>query len=333
MKNKLIVSASSLFALFLWSNSSFAACYLYNPNSFNPQDVIMDMGTVTINPDAAVGSILANKSFTMNGRDKYGYCNNGGGSVIGVLDKGTPLSPISNTYETGVAGIGIRLYRDAGEIQAFYPHERIITNDSEISLNAGTFKVEIIKTAATTGTGKLSSGRYSTYYTNGTGRSKPVLTSTLNADGITIVNPTCIYRDGSDGQTVELDSVGTKELTGVGSVAKQKNFWIKLSCNGGSTNDQKLNLTFAYTPDSSAGTNGVMKNTTGPGYATGVGIQILKDDATTKVKNGDKLFVTTITKLTKPNPELNLKAQYYQTAAQVTAGKVYATATVTISYE
>lgn len=192
---------------------------------------------------------------------------------------------------------------------------------------------EIIKIGPITQTGALTSGLYSTYYLDGDGPNLPALTSRLNANGIIITNPTCIYRDNTDGQTVELDKVGARELTGVGSVAKQKDFWLKLSCNGGNTKDQKLNLTFAYTPDPNAGTNGVMKNTTGTGYATGVGVQILKEDATTKVKNGDKLLVTTVTKNTASNPQLKLKAQYYQTATQVTAGKVFTTATVTISYE
>lgn len=333
MKNKLIVSASSVFALFLWSNSSFAACYLYNPNSFQPQDVIMDMGTVTINPDSPVGTVLASRSFPMRERTKYGYCNNGG-KIIGILDQGRPQVPnINNTYETNVAGIGIRLYRDAGTIQTYYPHELPISGSTDISLNGGQFLVEIIKTSQNTGTGMLTSGGYSTYYTDGSKRTKPVLTSTLNANGIVITNPTCIYRDGTDGQTVELDKVSAKELTGIGSVAKQKDFWIKLSCNGGNTKDQKLNLSFAYTADPSAGTNGVMKNTEGSGYATGVGIQILREDGTTKVKNGDKINVSTINKNTVSNPELKLKAQYYQTATQVNPGKVFTSATVTISYE
>ena len=332
MKNKLIVSTGSLFALLLWSNSSFAACTL--DSRYVAQNVIMDMGTVTLNPDTPVGQILARKSFNILGKDSISSCGRGGGSWIGILSQNKPaVSGIHDTYETNVAGIGIRLFRNSGAIQTYYPHQINYSEGSTVSLVAGTFDVEIIKTASQTGTGSLSSGLYSNYYTDGSGSSRPILTSTLNAEGIIITNPTCIYRDNTDGQTVELDKVGVQELTGVGSVAKQKDFWLKLTCNGGNTTDQKLNLTFTYTPDSLAGANGVMKNTTGTGYATGVGVQILKDDATTKVKNGDKLSVATINRNTASNPELKLKARYYQTEAQVTAGKVFTTATVTISYE
>ncbi|ENV34754.1 fimbrial protein [Acinetobacter gerneri] len=333
MKNKLIVSASSVFALFLWSNSSFAACKLKN-NNFVAQNVVMDIGSVTISPDSLVGEILYTGSFTINERANVASCSNGGGSSIGKILIGSPVqTTLGNVYSTNITGIGVRLYRDSGEIQSYYPHEIKFDNTNEIRLVGGKFKVDIVKTAMTTGTGALSSGLYSTYYFNGDGQTKPVLTSTLNANGIVITNPTCVYRDGTDGQTVELDKVSAKELTGVGSVAKQKDFWIKLSCNGGNTKDQKLNLSFAYTADPSAGTNGVMKNTVGSGYATGVGIQILREDGATKVKNGDKINVSTVNKNTASNPELKLKAQYYQTAAQVNPGKVFTSATVTISYE
>lgn len=333
MKNKLVLSAGSIFALLLWSNSGFAACKL-NSSSFIAQNVIMDIGAVTINPDAAVGTILKTGSFPITGKPNSASCDRFGGTGIGKILIGSPVqTSLGNVYSTNIQGIGVRLYRDSGDIQTYYPHVLNLSSNSTLSLAAGMFKVDIVKTGAITGTGALSSGLYSTYYLDGDGESKPSLTSTLNANGIVITNPTCIYRDGTDGQTVELERVGAQEFSGVGSVAKAKDFWIKLACNGGNQSDQKLNLTFTYNPDPLRGGQGVIRNTTGAGYATGVGVQVLKDDDASTVTNGRKINVATVTRNQSSNPEIKLRAQYYQTAAQVTAGRVAATATVTISYE
>ena len=325
MKNKLIVSTSSLFALLLWSNSGFAACKI-SKTGYATQHILIDIGTLTISPDAAVGSILTRGPFTINRVDNIATCDNGGGKLYGDITQGTS-TPYANVYSTNIEGIGLRFYIKYLTQTVNYPMVFQIPAGT-VSFTGGNLYVDVVKTAKIVGTGTLRSPILSSYF-DGDGTSKAIFDTTLTGQS---TSPTCLYRDNTDGQTVELDKVGANEFTGIGSVAKQKDFSLKLTCNG-NTSDQKLNLTFAYTQDSSAGANGVMQNTTGKGYATGVGVQILKDDATTKVKNGDKLSVATINKNTASNPELKLKAQYYQTAAQVTAGKVFTSATVTISYE
>lgn len=331
MISKLSMTAGGLFIALLWSNSSFAACNLKNSN-YSAQNVIMDIGGIIINPNAAIGSILISKSFPIKQVSNVARCTNGGGASIGKVINGREVTTnLGNVYSTNIPGIGVRLYRNSGAIQTYYPHEIKFNNTNEIELLGGMFVVDIVKTGAITGTGALNSGLYSTYYFNGDTAARPVLTSTLNADGIIIVNSTCSYRDGSDNQTVNLDPVGASEFNGVGSTMKPKEFSIKFTCNGGNQRDQKLYVELAY--NAADTTNGVIKNTEGTGYAKGVGIQVMTTTATPQAITLDTpVEVATILRNKTSQPELKLKAQYYQTEDSITAGNVFATATITMAY-
>ena len=332
MINKFSVATGGLFVALLWSNSSFAACNLTNSN-FLAQNVLMNIGEIIIDPNATVGTILRTGSFPINEVSNVAYCNNSGGSSIGEVVNGMLVpTTLGNVYSTNITGIGVRLYRDSGEIQTYYPHTLRLGSNSNVRLVGGRFKVDIVKTGDVTGTGALSSGLYSTYYYNGDGRSKPVLTSTLDANGIIIVNPTCSYRDGTDNQTVALVDVGAREFNGVGSTAKPKEFSIKFTCNGGNRINQKLNVALAYDPADL--NNGVIKNTVGAGYAQGVGVQVMTTATTPQpVKSQTPVYVADIIQNTDSQPEIKFKAQYYQTEENVKAGNVFATATITMSYQ
>ncbi len=331
MIRKLGMTAGGLFVALLWSNSSFAACYLSN-NNYIAQNVLMNIGEIVIDPNAVVGTILKTGSFPISEVSNVAYCNGSGGSSIGSVRNGTLVTGVlNNVYTTNIPGIGVRLYRDSGEIQTYYPHTIPFNNTDNIRLVGGQFKVDIVKTGAITGTGALSSGLYSTYFFNGNGASKPVLTSTLDANGIIIVNPTCSYRDGTDNQTVELDSVGAREFNGIGSTAKPKEFSIKFKCNGGSQVDQKLKVALTY--NALDANNGVIKNTEGAGYAKGVGIQVLTTTATPQaMKSTIPVDVADVLRNVESQPELKLKAQYYQSETNINAGNVFATATITMIY-
>lgn len=330
MINKFVVSTGGLFVALLWSNSSFAACHL--KSGYVAQNVLMNIGEVVIEPDAAVGTILKTGSFTINPVDDVAECYYGGSS-IGEVVHGTLVAGVLNdVYTTNIPGIGVRLYRDSGEIQTYYPHTILYDNTTTLRLVGGQFKVDIVKTGNMTGAGALSSGLYSTYYFNGSGVSRPVLTSTLDANGIVIVNPTCSYRDGTDNQTVELEDVGAREFSGVGSTAKPQEFSIKFTCSGGSRVAQRLNLTLGYTAANND--QGVIKNTEGATYATGVGVQVMTTGTTSQpVKSNTPVFVGNIPINSNLSPEIKLKAQYYQTEASINPGQVFATATLDMVYD
>ena len=344
MNRKILISLGGLCGLLLWTESSFAACKL-NQTNFVAQNVIMDMGTVTLTPSTPIG-ILATKSFTITEKDNVARCTNGGSAIGKILigqkiTKNAALSAAvrnGDIYSTNVQGIGVRLYRNSGEIQTYYPHTLNISGTNNVKLAGGVFTVDIIKTSDEVGTGSLSSGKYSTYYYNGDSEDKPVLTSTLNANGIVIRNSTCEIT-GNENQTVNMGTIQRSKLNNVGDVDDiTKPVQIDVKCNGGNYKTQNVKIAFDYTPDSAHANNGVIANATagnnGSVYAKGIGIQLLTDDAQGQViKTGDSVEIgkTELNKVTTPS--LKLRARYYKTAIETTPGDVSAVVNFNLVYQ
>ncbi|MGY3041240.1 type 1 fimbria pilin [Rhodanobacter sp. TND4EL1] len=122
---------------------------------------------------------------------------------------------------------------------------------------------------------------------------------------------------------VQLPTIFSSALKGTDTYSDQPTpFSVKLICQS----QMKLAITLDAT--SKTGKPGVITNVTGPGYAGNVGVQILKS-------NGDPvLFGSAIDEGTTPIGTMNLpfSARYYQTGAPITGGKVWATATYTLTY-
>ena len=116
MNRKILISLGGLCSLLLWTESSFAACYIDQSN-FKAQNVIMDIGDITITPSTPIG-IIKTGSFAIAQKNNVARCS-GGGSAIGEIligreiPKNAALSaavPDGEIYSTNVQGIGVRLY-------------------------------------------------------------------------------------------------------------------------------------------------------------------------------------------------------------------------------
>lgn len=332
MKNKVLLIAGSVSLLSLWSQASFAVCKLQS-SKYVAQNVVMDIGRITLDPNVKVGENYYTGKFAIQSKANLFKCDWRGGKAIGIIQSGNDETKYKNVFATNIKGIGVRLYRDSGSIQTYYPHE--IKNGSNASgdLAGGTFKVDIVRTDAITGTGALSGGLYSTYYYDGDGPSKPILTSTLNAEGIVLINPTCSIDDQSRYQNIEMGGIRASQLKNVGDTLNEKDFKIKLICNGGNVQVQKVKLGFSYLPDAQAGNYGVIANKKGVEYAQGIGIQLSKADDKTSVTNGRSVDMGTTTLHQETYPELKLKARYYKTNTTLLPGKVFATTTFNIEYQ
>ena len=344
MNRKILISLGGLCSLLLWTESSFADCYI-NRSNFKAQNVTMDMGEVTINPSTPIG-ILKTGSFTINGQNGLTACNGNGGSSIGKIligheiPKNAALSaavPDGEIYSTNVPGIGVRLYRDSGDVKAYYPHILYLNRSNSVNLRAGIFKVDIIKTSDEVGTGSLSSGLYSTYYNNGDGETKPILTSTLNANGIMIKNSTCEIT-GNANQTVNMGTIQRSKLNNVGDVDDiTQPVQIDVKCNGGNDKTQTVKIGFDYTPDSAHANNGVIANaitgSSGSVYAKGIGIQLLTNDLDRVVKTGDKVSVGETQLNNETTEVVKLRARYYKTAIETTPGDVSAVVNFNLVYQ
>ncbi|QLV67264.1 fimbrial protein [Citrobacter sp. RHBSTW-00570] len=315
--------------------SAYAACYVNN--GYKAQVINMNLGRVLVTPSSQVGDTLVTAQFTINPVSGYGSCTNGG-NAIGEILQGSPTS-FSNVWSTNIPGIGIRLYREAGSISTYYPHTLRLNGNIAVNLNGGYFKIDIVKTAAQTGSGQLVPGKYTTYYMDGSGRNLPMLESIVDANSLTIVTSTCNVDSGSKNKVVNLDTVTAASFGGVGSTQGEKAFDININCVGGIGEDLLpgnarqgiVNVRFDYTQDAS-NAPGVIKSEPGANTASGVAIQLLTGNTTQPIKNGDAVNAGRTIPNQSNTLTLPLKARYYRTGSTIKGGNIKSTATFTIEY-
>ncbi|AWH52239.1 fimbrial protein [Stenotrophomonas sp. ESTM1D_MKCIP4_1] len=318
------------------SGQALAACAI-NVSGYVAQDVEMDMGQVVILPSTPVGGVIKQLSVPIRQRDSVGRCT-GGGRLIGIYSNAAQQNPTSfaNVYQTGVAGVGIRLYRDSGEIQTYYPHSINYSGNTTVSIVGGMFRIELIKTAAQTGSGTIApNGRFTNYYFDGNGPGRPVLTSSFKGSGTTVVSPTCEVDAGSRNIVVDFGSVPNATFTGVGSRAVDRDFGITLRCQGSNVAQYQSTIGIQLDATAASGNQpGTLAITSGSNSATRIGIQIVRRNGSSEqnISFGDSLMlgdtVTGTSSMTLP-----LRARYIQTqAGTVGPGEANGTATFTITY-
>ena len=322
----------------LIAHTASAVCNLVDP-AFVAQDVQMDMGQVVILPNTAVGAIIKEITVPINERKALGWCNLWGGTSRGEFVNAAQQQPVPgfpNVYQTGVAGVGISVFRDSGRIQEFYPHT-VPLRASWKDLIGGQFRVRLIKTAAQTGSGLIApNGRFTTYYFDGDTAARPQLTSSFRGTGTTVVSPTCEVQAGSRNIAVDFGSVPNSSFNGVGSRAVDRDFEIRLNCQGSNvaTFQSNIGVRLDAVQDSSS-MPGVLRLDAASNSATRIGIELVQRDGATEreLRFGQTINVgpTTpgISVLTLP-----LRARYVQTqAGAVGAGVANGQATFTVQYE
>ena len=314
-----------------------AACAL-NSGAFVPQDVQMDMGQVVILPGLPVGGVIKELVVNIDQRDRVAQCTGSGsanGRYINAAQQ-TLLAGFSNVHATDVAGVGIRVYRDSGTIQTFYPHTLALNTNGAVNLVGGTFRVELIKTAATTGSGLIApSGRFTTYYFDGDGPIKPVLVSTFRGSGTTVVNPTCVVQAGSRNIVVAFGSVPASTFNGVGTRAVDRDFDIHLECQGSNVAQyqSRIGIRLDAIQDSS-NLPGVLPLAAVADAAGGIAIELVQRNGSAEktVRFAENIDLGASV-AGSSNFSLPLRARYIQTrAGRVTPGKANGTATFTIQY-
>ncbi len=314
-----------------------ARCSL-SSTAFVAQDVRMDMGQVVILPTLPIGAVIKELVVPINQRNSVATCTGGGGSAIGRFvnaPQQIPVPGFSNVFATNIVGVGIRVYRDSGEIQAFYPHS-LTFGAGTLSLAGGTFKVELIKTAAATGSGPIAPpGLFTSYYFDGDSQARPVLTSSFFGSGTTVVTPTCSVQAGSRNVVVDFGAVPSSAFSGVGSRVADRDFEIALDCRGSNLAQyqSRIAIRLDATQDVS-NLPGVLPLTAAVDSATGIGIEMVRRSGTGELpvrfaQNIDLGLTTPSTQVFS----LPLRARYIQTrAGKVTPGKANGRATFTIQY-
>lgn len=322
----------------IWLAPEAQAMCTLSVSTFVPQDVQMDMGQVVILPSLPVGGLIKELVVSIDPRDRVGQCTGTGsanGRYINAAQQ-TMLAGFSNVHATDVAGVGIRVYRDSGTIQAFYPHTLPLNTNGAVSLAGGTFRVELIKTAAVTGSGLIApSGRFTAYYFDGDGSIKPILVSTFRGSGTTVVNTTCSVQAGSRNIVVEFGSVPASTFTGVGTRAINRDFDIRLDCQGSNVAQyqSRIGIRLDALQDSS-NLPGVLPLTVAADAAGGVAIELVQRNGTAEkaVRFAENIDLG-VSVAGASTMSLPLRARYIQTrAGRVTPGKANGTATFTIQY-
>jgi type 1 fimbria pilin len=336
-----LLSGALLVIGYALSSETYAACTINN--SMVTQDVNMALGRITVRPSDAVGSILLTRKFPINRMQDVVNCGQGAaGTTTSAIVQNYPLSSVGNSvYQTNIEGIGIRLYREVStesgaSFSGYYPYVSNLVSNLNYSLGQGNFVVEIIKTGNITGSGALLPGRYSSYHlTDNPG--KPVLTSTVYGDTITIVSASCEIR-GQTNQSVQLPTVNKADFKGVGTTYGERPFDLNILCsggkNGGGVENNRISLSFDY--NLAANTTNVLNNEAAASdKANGVGVQLVSNyqNANRVVVKGEKVDLGVVGVNSNTEYNIPMVARYYQTAPSVSAGKVTSVSTVTINYD
>ncbi|MCH7334370.1 fimbrial protein [Acinetobacter modestus] len=336
---KILITGALFTAGFGFNTATNAFCTL--SSGFSTVDISMAVGRVVVRPSDPVGTILRKATFPINPNGSTLRCTSSADRIYADLSQSYPISPLGDSiYSTNIAGIGIRLYREAENatnFSGYYPYSRSLSPGTLYNLAQGYFVVEIVKTASQTGSGALVPGRYSTYYVTGQ-NSRPFLTSTVYGNAITIASSSCELQ-GNINKTVQLPTVMKSGFKGVGSTQGEQAFDLNILCNGGINptgyeEKTQVSLSFDYTQDGS--NNQVLTNTAPTATkANGVGVQLISNyqNINKVIARGDKLALGTVKSNEVIQYNVPLAARYYQTATTVTAGTVRAMATVTIQYD
>ena len=332
-----VLMAAALMGCSLGAIQAQAGCSL--SYGFTTVNINMAIGKVVAKPTDPVGKVLYTRRVNIPANpNSQMICDFwSGGTVQAVILNNQGLAMQPNIYKTNVPGIGIRLYREliGGDgFSGYYPYSSDLNRNTRYSLGEGYFVIEIIKTGEATGTGSLTQGLYSSYYLEGYSN-RPILTSTVTGDTITITSSSCEIKSNAN-KVVQLPIMKNSDFKGVGSTQGEQPFDINILCNGGKNiqTPDKISVSFDY--ETANNNNRVLKNIAPTNtQAKGVGTQLVsKYNNTDKViAKGEPLSLGTLNASQTISYTLPMVARYYQTDRVVTAGEVKSIATVTLNYD
>lgn len=302
----------------------------------------MDMGRVVLNPDLPIGSVIAEKRFTLNVGDmnNYFYYCEGYNDFIGDLDSSIKGSDGGKkVYPTNIPGIGMTFSMSSSDRNGanfiYYGSQNRYSGLGEYYFFRNQiFYLKIIKTAAQTGSGTLKEGRYTFYNSSRNGGNNPMLETWFTGSSVTIVSPSCTVTSGKE-MNVDVGSVNRLALGRTGSTAGGKDFNITLRCSGGVTAEGYANINATFSGTRATNTtvrDGVLINEkTGDTMAEGVGIQVLHNNVPI-VFNQKYLMGTApgeqMTDITYP-----LTARFYRYGSTLTAGEVQSHMIFNLTYD
>ena len=269
--------------------------------------------------DATLGSPLLVKLID-EGIAKVSCNTNGEWFVYGFLAGEKPVPGYENVFETGIPGIGMRVYwTHEGGVFMKSPGPRRQIRNWQYS-PPQRFFFELIKIGPIQ-SGVTSVHRVEVWY--GKLRSNMINFSNVAYEASSIG---CKVVSEKNAQ-IELPLINNRHLGHRGATAGAKGFSIDLECDKG--------VRVGYQIDADATPDHVIRSAQGPGMARGVGVQLVEGDAGSNrvqplgIPAGFTHLATTVD---AERISIPLAARYYQMDDALVAGNVSATATVTLLY-
>ncbi|MES2405681.1 MAG: fimbrial protein [Pseudomonadota bacterium] len=322
-------------------HAAWATCWF---TSGAATTVTFNAGTITLTPSTTVGTVLWTSNTASPVSPPVLNCDgNTNGGIVNTIAASTPVNGDNTLIPTGIPGVSYRLlHPDASTLLALYPNYPVGSGSSTYSV---TTNLQLVYTGPylppnnSTLTGQLSQWQidicdkpslFLGIYLgcNGSVAPRPVETFNINAV-INIQVPTCNVDPGSVNKVVTLPSVTAAQFASNPTPGSTPFSLQLVNCPANQKVFINLNTASPF-----AGGTGVIAPTTGTGYATNVGVQILTADGSTPVTFGSDPTQAINTGTTSgSNYVINLYARYYRTSTPVTAGSVKGIATYTINYQ
>lgn len=278
--------------------------------------------SITVPFDAQVGDVLyqtpqvapsPSLSVSCSGSSTYGISN-----LVGA----NPGQGVA-IYPTGIPGVGYRLAHGSSSPSDYmypWPCCELTSGTYNFTL---TTALQLVKTGPIADGARLNGATLARWMYDRTGNRTVSLQNYILGNTVTFVSPAC--RVDTSSIAVVLPRISDRALPSINSTAGTTPFNIDLTCRSGAT----LEITFA-TNSPVTGRDGVISNSNGGGRATGVGVQLTRNDAgSTPVRFGNAI---TVGATVDGAVELTYLARYYRTG-NVTPGTVSTQATFTLSYE
>lgn len=321
--------------------AAWATCWF---TSGSATTVTFNAGNITLTPSTTVGTVLWTSNTASPANPPVLQCDgNTNGGIVNTIAASTPVNGDNTLIPTGIPGISYRLlHPDASNDLALYPNYPVGSGSATYSV---TTNLQLVYTGPylppnnSTLTGQLSQWKidicdkpnlFFGYYLgcNGTVSPQPVETFNISAI-INIQVPTCNVDPGSVNKVVTLPSVTAAQLASNPTPGSTPFSLQLVNCPTHQKVFININTTNPYTS-----ATGVIAPSTGTGYATNVGVQILRADGSTPITFSDDPAQAINTGTTSGSSyAINLYARYYRTGTPVTAGSVKGIATYTINYQ
>ncbi|MEG5462312.1 fimbrial protein [Enterobacter chuandaensis] len=300
-----------------WNSAHAGTC-----TTITPQESTLSIGTITVQRDVAVGTVLFSKNASVTGSYLSG-CTNPLMLGFSMRYLNATLSTYGNhVYNTNVSGIGVR----------FSSGNYFENPTYTFSYNAQTDyvewwggKIELVVTGPVA-SGSLTPGVLGVVMLQGSdgvyhdGLTATLLDGTINVLACTITTPQLTFPIGDISAAAFGSTVGT---TPTGAQNTQN---LGLNCDPGA--NVNVSLSGIQNPDVATTSVLALTGQGNTGTAKGVGVQLLY--------NGTPLTLNTrlpLNVVAGGQQAFPLTARYYQTQTTVEPGTANASATLNLTYQ